>query len=310
MEVRTEGPNKLKEGHSWLIDARDDAWPEGQLIHITMTPDPQHGTRKVAWEAMPEDGGPAERQTFQHKYFLMGSWGSQQMSEMHPVRGQQGAHELAFKMGPSGQESFQVCRDGDPEQVFYPAYPRAQRSTVPVRGPDHLSAGKSWVILGEQGETVVVRIKVENGHVEITASSPTLGGRKWQSVDGRDRKCFFVQGTWLEKFSPMVEDTPNIYKLQVVMGDEGFEEFQVLMDEDPGRAYYPEAEGNASGQVFVCGPDDESRGRNFRIEGVPGMEFEIVLDLRIQDRRKIVTWRPLVEGGLGALPWSNSSPLR
>jgi len=310
MNIRTEGPCALKEGHAWLLDARDVQWPEGTLVHITMAPDMRNGTRKVTWENVPEDSGPSEFQTYQHTYFIVGSWTSHRMFDMTPVPGERGVHEYTFRIGPSGTEHFQIVRDGDPEQVFYPAYPRAQRSSVPVRGPDHLGARKFWVVSGEQGELTTVRIQVQNGHVLVEASTRSGGTRKWESVDGRNRKSFFVTGSWLPGFVPMEGDGFDVYKLQMTMTSRESEEFQIVMDEDTGRAYYPENGGYASGQLFVCGPDADGYGKNFRITGLEGMVFEIVLNLRAVDRRKIVTWRSVAEEGMAALPWSNASPAR
>jgi len=309
MYIRTEGPCKWKEGHNWLIDARDDEWPEGQLIHITMTPDKQSAARVVAWEAVPEDPGPSEFQSYRHTYQVMGSWGAYEMCDMAPVRGESHLHEYGFRIGPSGQESFQIVRDSDLEQAIYPAYPKSQRRGVPVRGPDHLGKGKLFTIQGEQGERALIKVKVQSGHITVSvgiASAITT----WESVDGKYRKCFFIAGSWLDGCEKMEEDKPHVYRMQMTMGERGFEEFQVLMDEDPGRAYYPESDGFASGQVFVCGPDHGAAGRFFRIEGLPGQSFEIFLEAKVQDRRKIVTWKPVLEDGLAALPWSNSSPLK
>jgi len=310
MHIRTEGPCKWKEGHNWLIDARDEEWPEGQLIHITMTLDKQNASRTVAWEAIPEDSGPSEFQTFPHRYQVMGSWSAYAMCDMVSVGGERGMFEYSFRMGPSGQENFQIVRDSDSEQVIYPAYPRSQRRGVPVRGPDHLGKGKLFSLSGEQGDRAVIKLRAKDGHITISVGTASMGIRTWESVDGKRWKRFFISGSWLDGCEQLEEDTAHVYRTEVTMTERGFEEFQVLLDEDPGRAYYPESSGFASGQVFVCGPDHDAAGRFFRIEGLPGQRFEISVSPRAQDRRRTVTWRPLLEDGLVALPWSNSSPLK
>jgi len=310
MHLRTEGPCKWKEGHNWLIDGRDDEWKEGQLIHITMTPDKQSAARVVAWEAVPEDAGSSEFQTYQHTYEVLGSWSAFDTCEMIRSKGEKGTHEYAFRIGPQGQESFQITRDGDSEQVIYPAYPKSQKKGVPVRGPDNLGKGKYFTIYGEQGERALIKVRVQNGHIVVSAGVASSGIRTWESVDGKYWKKFFLYGSWLDGCEQMDEDTVNVYKTEMTMSDRGFEEFQVLMDEDPSRAYYPENSGFASGQVFVCGPDHGASGRCFRIEGLPGQRFEIAVDAKSKDRRRTVTWKPIMEEGLAALPYSNSSPLK
>nr|AQS99286.1 type I polyketide synthase [Gambierdiscus polynesiensis] len=307
--IRTEGPCAWKEGHNWLIDARDDEWPEGQLIHIMMTPDSKNGAREVTWEAVEEDGGPSEFPSFRHSYQVMASWTSFQMADMAPVRGERGTYELQTRLGPGGQESFQIARDNDVEQVFYPAY--SSRRGVPVRGPDHLGNRNFFVIQGEHGERVVIRIKVQNGHTTVKATSASTGSRTWESVDGKYHRCLSLAGTFTDgRCQKMEEDTLHVYRAQITMGDSGVEEFQVLQDDDPERAFYPESGGFASGQVLVCGPDGNSEGRSFRIEGIPSVQFEISFDAKALDRRRIITWKPILEDGILAVPWTNSSPLK
>merc|ERR1719343_64785 len=53
MDIRSEGPVPY-EGNTWLIDAREENWPEGSRIHISITPDSKTGIRRVAWERIRE----------------------------------------------------------------------------------------------------------------------------------------------------------------------------------------------------------------------------------------------------------------
>jgi len=173
-----------------------------------------------------------------------------------------------------------------------------------------MSKGKYFTIYGEQGDRALIRVRVRDGHITVSGNVARAGTRTWESVDGKGWKAFFVYGSWLDGCEKMEEDTLNVYKTEMIMSDRGFEEFQVLMDEDPSRAYYPEQDSFASGQVFVRGPDHEANGKAFRIEGLPGQRFEIALDTKVQDRRRVVTWKPLLEDNFAALPYSNSSPVK
>merc|ERR1711972_1104199 len=73
-------------------------------------------------------------------------------------------------------------------------------------------------------------------------------------------------------------------------------EFQVVVDEDFDRAYYPEISGATSGECIVRGPDANSKGRSFyvRTPCMPSAAFEVCLDLTSMDKRKTITWTLVV----------------
>lgn len=217
-------------------------------------------------------------------------------------------YELIF--GVTGQESFQFARDADYEQMIYPAYPTTTKLGVPIRGPDGNSKGKNWVIFGEQGEKATIQIKVLDAVITVTVKSAGDGtGLSWQSVVGKARHKPCIAGTWLgdavfEEMKP-VDTSLDVFVGKFIMSDRGFELFQVCFDEDLERAYYPEVEGHACGEVFVLGPS-AGQDKNFRVEGLPGVPFEIKLDLKATDRRRIVTWRPILEEGMPFFPYVNA----
>jgi len=308
MEIRTEGPKQHQEGHFWLIDGRDEEWAEGSLIHITVTADKTNGARKVAWELIDEGSKPAEPHPFVHSYYVMGSWTAGRMVKMSQVPGRRNCFTYSVRIGVSGQESFSFARDGDEEQLIYPAYPKTHRLGVPVRGPDHLGAGKDWVVAGSQNEVVTLRLEVADAHVKVTASTPSSGSRRWESLEGRARKKFTVSGSWSESCIPMEADlvNPDLYRLRMEMPRQ-VEEFQIFVDEDPSCAFHPEVGGMPCGGVFVYGPDNEGEGANFTLEGEVGTLFDITLDLRCEDRRWTVAWKPVMPDGTPFLPWSEEA---
>lgn len=304
LEIRTVGPLKREEGHAWLIDGRDEEWPEGTLMHVTLAANRDTGFREVSWERVPEEGGPSELQKFQHGYCVRGSWTAGQMVPMTKVHGKRNTFEYKTRIGISGQESFQISRDGDTDQLIYPATPSTSRLGVPVRGPDHLGTGSHWVVHGQQSGTLTIRLEVIDAHVTVTAISSS-GTRRWDSMDGRARKKFFVSGSWSEDCIPMHEDpeNPDLYRLRVEMQSQ-LEEFQIFVDEDPRRAFHPQVGGFPCGAVFVCGPDDDGRNDHFTLQGEAGVSYEILLDLKSQDKRWTVAWKPVMPDGMPSLPWS------
>jgi len=321
MGIRIEGPKAYKEGHTWLVDGREEDWREGTLMHISFWADPADGSRHVAWKAVDSDKNPelagllGGRAPYRHRYFVIGSWNAYRMITMSPVRDQPGEYECTVKFGVSGQESFQFCRDADAEQLIYPADPNGGLDS-PVRGPDHLGRSNMFSVIGAQGESASIRLSVRDGHITVSAihSSISRLSRKWESVNGRDRKVFYVTDVRPDgvEYHRMEQDqsSPDMYKLQVsLIGGSMSREFQIVLDRDPNRAFYPELPGLASGSSFVFGPDSSGPTNNFRIEGMPGTTFEIILNLKEPDFRRIITWRPIIEAGMPMLPWTNAQYL-
>merc|ERR1712032_1042153 len=67
------------------------------------------------------------------------------------------------------------------------------------------------------------------------------------------------------------------------------EEFQIVVDHDPGKKYYPHARGAEPGCSILYAPNDAGGDRTWCVRGLPGEVFEVALNLRVQDRRKAVT---------------------
>jgi len=97
---------------------------------------------------------------------------------------------------------------------------------------------------------------------------------------------------------------PGIFKAVGCVGDKydiiktGYlAEFQIVIDEDFERVYYPELNGAGSGESIVRGPDGNGEGKKFlvRTSCMPSRAFEVALDLTSMDRRKIVTWTLVVD---------------
>merc|ERR1712083_842332 len=73
------------------------------------------------------------------------------------------------------------------------------------------------------------------------------------------------------------------------------EVFRVVVDDDPGQAFYPEVDGAGCGEVIVRGPDGGGKAgsveKNFVIRSQsPWRRFVISFDPNADDRRKRVTW--------------------
>mmetsp|Transcript_134028 Transcript_134028/g.286576 ORF Transcript_134028/g.286576 Transcript_134028/m.286576 type:complete len:180 (-) Transcript_134028:235-774(-) len=167
---------------------------------------------------------------------------------------------------------------------------------APARGPDDLGEGKYFVVKGTPGEEVLLKFTIVDGHITVTA-----GAKEWQSVEGWERHSYSVIGSFNEGMPlPMAMDPlkPGIFTCRVQGGANWIDEmgsfadfFQVAVDDDLSKAWYPEGGGARSGDVIVRGPDSGGESQNFLARSAsPGTMYDIVLDLTAEDHRKIITF--------------------
>ncbi|CAJ1461342.1 unnamed protein product [Effrenium voratum] len=277
--VRVKGPCPMEEGHFFVIDGRDEQWPEGSLINIRFWTEGKN-ERKIAWERQLEEGGPKEMPSYTHSYQILGSLTQMKMIPMKPVRGLRNVFEYSTRMGLQSYETFHFFRDYDRSQVIYPARHMPKISSVPVRGPDAGGAENFFAAHGRQGERLVIRLEVADAHVTVSAESLAAGTRTWHSQEGRARKQFSVVGSWSPGGTPMAQDPENQDRYvahMTIASKYGQEEFQIWQDEDPNRAIFPEAAGSHSGGSLVLGPHRGASDCNIIEKSLP-----------IQDPRTLV----------------------
>eukprot|EP00415_Alexandrium_ostenfeldii_P000984 UN0984 len=130
--------------------------------------------------------------------------------------------------------------------------------------------------------------------------SETKGEKVWQSLEGWDRHEYWLAfhgGPCLKM--EMDPEIPGLFRCRGKVRDNydekfrGFcEFFNVLVDEDPSFALYPEVGFASSGECIVRGPDRGSEGRPFTVKSWQvGAGFEVFLDFNAPDKRKTVTWK-------------------
>nr|AQS99313.1 type I polyketide synthase [Gambierdiscus polynesiensis] len=294
--IQVCGPDSHRNGKRWIIDGRDDEVPTGTAFRIRF----KWSTERmlIKWERAPSDVARA-LPTYQHVYSIVGTWTRRDLKKLN---NEEGTWECQMKIGSSGLEDFQFMRDRDPKQLIYPAKPYATKMSIPVRGPDELGYNNSWRIRGPPGDNVKIRLRVVDARITVTLISDTKGTKVWQSEPGWNRREYFLAGDfngWL--CTPMTFDPVRLGVFRAIgfVGDTydatqaGYlAEFQIVIDEDFERAYYPDLDGASSGETIVRGPDGKGAGKRFlvRTSSMPGRPFEVALDLTSTDRRKIVTW--------------------
>lgn len=132
--------------------------------------------RTVIWEKVKDDSGTAIRKTPPRgKYCVSGSWSGWSLEEMEVEDAGKGLYVLEVCLLTKGDRHFQVVRNMDPGQVFYPAYEEARRvkssmyasaddaevggSHANVEGPDDQHDGRCWELNGEVGDVFRIEFR-------------------------------------------------------------------------------------------------------------------------------------------------------
>jgi len=304
-QIWIEGPDNQNRptgdksrGNCWLIDGRDERIPMGTGYQIRF----RWGNRRkqISWQAI----GPrcaAKVKQHEHSYWVVGSWTSWQPRPMQKDPSESGIWTYSFKISIQGAEDFYFARDGDTRQAIYPACDRPTAATIPVRGPDHLRAGKCWQASGSVFEEVKLRLDIDDARITLEVRSLTTDIQVWGSMEGYDRHEYFIVGTCTNEVPIRLEmdvENPGIFKWRGTVGDmldEALmmfnELFYIIVDEDPNLAIYPQFPFASSGEFVTKGPDSSRSDQTWMVRSyMPGVEFEISYNPRAQDSRSIVTW--------------------
>jgi hypothetical protein len=170
-----------------------------------------------------------------------------------------GTWQGSFRLGVMGEEEFQISRDGDVNQLIYPAKSGAVKTTVPVRGPDSFGKKKYWQIRGMPGEELTVTLEVSDGHLRVTVASDVRGDKVWESEDGWERHSYHVYGSWTNWVPvTMVMDAqrPGIFRAFGKIQSRGFagfmERFYIIVDEDIHLSLYPQLTCSRPYEQLCC----------------------------------------------------------
>mmetsp|Transcript_86468 Transcript_86468/g.201183 ORF Transcript_86468/g.201183 Transcript_86468/m.201183 type:complete len:1263 (+) Transcript_86468:63-3851(+) len=293
-----EGPDAKSSGKRWVIDGRDEQIPAGTIYQVKF----RWGTsrKRISWEEVGPESAPTDPKVLrpEHRYQVLGSWTSSRKDDL--VKKGDGVWEYTAQIGVSGQEEFQFCRDFDAQQIIYPSEPMCTKTTVPVRGPDHMGEGKKWLITGAVDEKVKLRLELDNAKIIVSVSSKSMGEQVWESIEGWARHTYWLafEGG-LTTQMVMDPDMPGVFKARGEVGMNfseryrGFcEFFNVIVDEDKNFGFCPDVSCASTGECIVWGPDKGCCSRQFMIKSwQAGAGFEVTLDLKAVDKRKVVTWK-------------------
>jgi len=295
-----EGPDAEGRSKNWLIQGSKDRSTVGTVYKVQF----QWGFswdsgeyKRVTWQATDsilelEDMPSSVRRP--RAYFVVGSWTTWKFRKMERSQEEDGLWTTKVKIGISGEEEFQFVVDNDWNQVIHPDCARCTKTHIPVMGPDCASSGKNWLIRGRQNDVMTLQLRILDGDLRVAVVSEVYGKKTWKSSVEDPGKDYHMAATWNDwGFSAMKRDTTTKgrYTYMVTIGEEGFEEFQIVTEKDWNQKLYPHREGALLYEGVLCGPDAGGHGQNWYLEGDVGDVFEIVLDLNQEDKRRVVSWR-------------------
>nr|AQS99222.1 type I polyketide synthase [Gambierdiscus excentricus] len=286
------GPDWDGKGLYWMVDGRKDNAAVGTVYEITFQWTPEKKT--VSWRRAEDDLSDFKvlGTEYEHKYYLTGSWKQWAgFDEMSKVEGED-YYEGSFMIGFRFQEEFQIVRDADSQQCYYPSVAKCKKVGVPVLGPDGRGKGKNWLVKGPQHQIVIVRLSIDGGMAKVTIRSPTLGVRSWSCWESwvfSSSLRFYLTGNFNGgRFAPLEQSTTRgLHVCRVTLGPDGTASFQVIVDEDRSQVLYPNDE------LGLEGPDVDPTNA-WLIEGLPGTTYEVRLDVTEHDRAKMLTWEQVV----------------
>jgi hypothetical protein len=98
-------------------------------------------------------------------------------------------------------------------------------------------------------------------------------------------------------------DDPDVYTFNFDMPASGFEDFQIVLNQNLHMRYYPSSKSAAPESCLVCGPDRKGKDKNWRVSGDPFQWHQIRFDLSgREDFRSMVSCRPIDEAAYQGSP--------
>lgn len=236
--------------------------------------------RRVEWSKLaadPTSQMPAEEHP--HCYYIVGSHNYWTFSAMEPSA--DGHHAAEVKL-LDREAKFQVVRDRDWDQMFYPraAKESMEEEDANIRGPDGYGLGKTWLLEGQIGDVFRVdfqRVVDIDGNdstrvacalLQSAASSTTsqaaltaslISGAAAGVEDARNvDHSYYLVGSW-SSFTQLqdmdYDEAAGAFTAEVTVGKSGREEFQILLNKNWLSAVHPN-----SPQASYLDEDHKLRG--------------------------------------------------
>jgi hypothetical protein len=143
----------------WMDSANYEEWSSTGVPHLELGEGKKFlielNGHKATWREAEEPELPEAMTAFHIK----GSMTQWDMLNLMPSSEADGLFTYDLTLGSSGQESFQVCLDHDPELNLYPETAKCSKKSTKVLGPGPAPSKEySWVIKGDPGAKYTVEL--------------------------------------------------------------------------------------------------------------------------------------------------------
>jgi len=324
-----KGPDRIGVQDNWLIDGRavyglaahgaegtpaeeGDLGDEGAIVEMDTADRGWPGAeyrvrlqvagrwRSVSWERVSERPAVLPKMlpdSLAGRYFVTGSFNYWEFSEMSPDLDTPGVYRAEVALTEPSM-SFQVVRNKDWHQAFYPA---GFADSFDAHGPSDEGRGLYWRIFGRPGE--VYNIQFQRCHDETGWDTARVSWQRDHAKlpDGSARRLprkYFVIGSWDDYRSKaeMLPDDSGNYVTQVEMPAGLKASFQILVDGDWSAVLHPSranAGPHAAHRLF--GPSQRAEGLCWTIGEDPedkaeeGRVYDVTLGC-VAGAPRAVTW--------------------
>jgi len=300
------GPDSQGYGLNFAINGLSDGYLPGAAYRITFK---WHYEQKtIMWDVLSDPVGNVLGLDFQHKYYIIGTWSDYKFQDMVATE-DPSVYEYSFTIGYRQKERFQIARDRDATQLYYPSHKgEAEPSGGAAQGPDDPGSAKSWKVLGQPLDKILVRFTIRNG--EASVETMNLSSRGGEIISPPSEKppaedtgdswildtshfSYYVVGTLTnDRPLPLTLSYGGVYRCQVELTgwkrSKLTKKFQIATDTDVTQVLYPDEKGR------IAGPD-AGVSRSWSLSGPRGAVFEIRLNVATRKRDDVVTWEMLKE---------------
>lgn len=252
--------------------------------------------RRVEWRKLTTTVPQALRAS---SYYIAGDfnfWEFQPMQEEEASAGSKARSFFTEVKLRSSEDVFQVVRNKDWDQAFYP-----QADTQNLRGPDGYGVAKGWRLPGKAGDVFRIHFRrtlpssgVDDKSVSWSLQPPSASPSQELAL----QHSYCIVGSWssfVSKDSMTFDQAKSTWLAEVQVGQSGMEFFQILLNGNWLAAVYPnsyEADFRRNGHV-VLGPDSRG-GRSYWClqDGLePGDRVQVMLEVDAVSMPKAVRWQ-------------------
>lgn len=115
----------------------------------------------ATWEKADEDID------YGDEFFIRGSHNNWSPEELERHDAITGLWTGTIEIGGSGEETFQIIADSEPEKCYYPRRPGEHLKAAPFEGPSNATNDLAWRVKGSPGDIFKVEFFLQDKHKSI-----------------------------------------------------------------------------------------------------------------------------------------------